>query len=1084
MTVTEALYQMVDLTKQNLQILQVLNDSFFTKANHLQATINDVTYTVPSYIALENKVNHLQDAFSNLVHMAQSGEAWLHFDGNSKEIRVRGYQTAPNPISIEAPQAFFAEEKPMFKDMLSPQPYLKFDMSGLPDDINKVIVKKIIPYNQELLDDLASLCPNINSTNIDQPTCLLKYSDIVECRKSTTVPMIKGTDYLEYDTIYDLPVRTVSKSGSYIIDEVISDETNSAIQQIITITISEYTDLVCTGLDGTDIYNIEVGDYLITWDGSAKLQVIEKLGRQLKLLVVSSEYLNLVPTNNIELDPSKDLFSQVSDYSKLRYFAYSKDIRELHVPLEEDQYVYIAVAPLDSKINVQSEWGTGVMVNTDALTKDEKGSETSFRSYYDDNVKNIGDILTELSTLSFNPITGFKESDVNILTTSRPELTNETLQVIQINKHLNDTDTVKNIRSLYSQKKQYQIDLKETQAKIQALTDDLSQVSYDDMSGTRAAYQAQISDLKKQSNTITTAISKIVDDIAIQANNSEVPIEEAKYRIRGYLDVNVFLEAIKENLSDEISIEELRNYVIGIQCEYRYKNAEIPSPNISAIGDFLFTEWVQYNPPYRERIMTYKNGSYTTKFTDVANNDFNSSANEVKFNQIEIPITQGEIVEIRTRVIWGFGYPFATTASAWSPEITMEFPKELIQDVQVTTIIEENNSDIETNRFENILQTAGVNEHIDDKVQDQDVTFFHRPEHISSGFYTEERRVIPLKDKLEDMCNTITEMQDLIEGTTSEALKVNVIINGVSNLIYPTENNIIHLPAQSQISAQAGATTGSAYIKSGVVYLAGLINITNVTEHSVYLFSAFPGPRDTFIPVLKNSMFDTELVYFDDGDPSQDILPDNLFGPGIIWPNSTQNITNISFGETRVGPLRNKESVTVKLTGTTTPVTQAPRPFLQRGNQWVTFLAINPYDGEPLVGINKTDASNPWLPWNEYRNSHSTTTTRSDGKEGIWIYPISNDQYSLCLDSDSVNTKKVIAPGESLAIPLQIEYKTTQGQTDTNTKLGFLLRNSLFQDPMYYQIQFVASYESTIQDSLNSAKISVDSLTKYNVTVK
>ena len=81
-------------------------------------------------------------------------------------------------------------------------------------------------------------------------------------------------------------------------------------------------------------------------------------------------------------------------------------------------------------------------------------------------------------------------------------------------------------------------------------------------------------------------------------------------------------------------------------------------------------------------------------------------------------------------------------------------------------------NDIETNRFNTILSNAGVLKHVDDDIVDQDVTFFHKPESISSGFYTAERRIIPLRDKLQDMNNQIIMLVDEIEGTTADQLSV------------------------------------------------------------------------------------------------------------------------------------------------------------------------------------------------------------------------------------------------------------------------------------------------------------------------
>jgi hypothetical protein len=57
------LAQIETLTSTNLQILKALNDSFFTKKNHIYAEVDDTTFVIPSFISLENKINMLQENF-------------------------------------------------------------------------------------------------------------------------------------------------------------------------------------------------------------------------------------------------------------------------------------------------------------------------------------------------------------------------------------------------------------------------------------------------------------------------------------------------------------------------------------------------------------------------------------------------------------------------------------------------------------------------------------------------------------------------------------------------------------------------------------------------------------------------------------------------------------------------------------------------------------------------------------------------------------------------------------------------------------------------------------------------------------
>ena len=69
--VADYLAKIETLTNTNLQILQTLNDSFFTKKNHLFAEIDDATYVIPSFISIENKLNVLERLSSILMEILE-----------------------------------------------------------------------------------------------------------------------------------------------------------------------------------------------------------------------------------------------------------------------------------------------------------------------------------------------------------------------------------------------------------------------------------------------------------------------------------------------------------------------------------------------------------------------------------------------------------------------------------------------------------------------------------------------------------------------------------------------------------------------------------------------------------------------------------------------------------------------------------------------------------------------------------------------------------------------------------------------------------------------------------------------------
>ena len=837
MTATETLLKIIELTNKNLEILGLINESFFTNKEHLTTVVDGTRYTIPSFISLENKINHLQAAFNNLVHAPMSGEAYMNFDGNSRVIQMRGFQQGPSQVNLDNQtntdlyklSRFFVEDSNLFKDMLSPKPYIKLDLSELEDDITQVVVKKIVPYSEgliKLLTDSGASSDTVVAIDYGVMRAILDSGKVFK----------KGLDYAEYETIYNLPIRKLTCFGEYIVSDIKSDVVDDKLNNIITVQLDERTPTTCTIYDGLTTRNLRAGDILTTYDGSARLEIIglTQSTRTLELKVLSGEYLNILPN-------SKSVDDKVSDYSKLRFYKpedFDSD-KYLNIPLEEDEHVYISIAPLNSRMNTQANWGTGLYINVDGLSmEDGKG----FRDYYNENVKNIGDTINELASILPKPLTNLNSVEFNTIRDAKPYLTNiegniDTLQVVQINKHLNEAENIKTIRNLYSQKQQYKTDLNECQNKIATLTSELSEISFDDMSGSRAMISAQIDSLKARQNELIASINTAIDSISLAANDSEVPIEDSKFRIRGYIDIGRF---ISRN-----GLENYVDYVRAVKVRYRYKNPGLSQlSNVSTVGDFLFTEWNTYSAGPRHKTASYSAGTYTTKFDEPALSD-----NDIKFNQVDIPITQGEQVDIQAKIVWDFGYPFVSIESDWSDAITVAFPQELAADVQVTTIIKENNSDIETYRFENILTNHGITEHANDYIDDQNIRYFHKPESISSGFYTSERRVIPLADKLKDMNTQLASIQDMLVGTHAESLQVTLNVNNTEYVLKPDIQNTVYLSAYNTVPVVKDASTeivgqisrGNADAPATTF---GSITIKNVTDHTLRLFSMVPGARD------------------------------------------------------------------------------------------------------------------------------------------------------------------------------------------------------------------------------------------------
>ena len=994
-TVTDYLIKIQDLTKQNLDILKTLNESFFTNKSHINTNIAGVNYSIPSFLSLENKVNALRDDFENLVNAPKTGEAHFTFDGSSRVIELRGYTNTPAAINLPEVNEFDMESNNIFKDFLNPVPYINFSLSDVPNDIVTVDIKKVIPKNTELLEKLIDIIGEKTSISYS-------WADLY---KILSMYNKDNGDYVEYDTIQRLPVRKTIGTATYVIESIVRDEIDESLDEYITLKlrsdIDGYTkNLTYKIFDDTIDKYLSIGDQLVTFDDSAKMEIVEIQSNTntIKVKVLNGEYLNLLPTDDIVGDTG-----EVFDNSKLKFFSTIEGDNDkyIHVPLEEDQYVFVAIAPLNDRMNIRAPWGDGLIINTSKLVcGDEK-----FSDYYDQNVRNIGDILNDMTSMMSVPLSNYTEDEFNEITSFKPVIDTNNISVVQINSHLNDTDNVKNIRSLYTQKNVIKTQLDEILSKIANINSKLNQMSFDDTTGLRSTYSNQLVEYNQTRNELNTSLNKIINEIAINANNSDIPIENAKYRIRGFYDV-----PSGKNIK-------------GIKVQYRYKNLNNTSGKAVTIGDrFLFSDWNDMEGFLNPKIVTFEKGQYKFK-----QQDSTDGLNVPSYNQIDIPISQGETVDIRLKVVYEYGYPFVEVVSDWSDIVNITFPEEYLKDVQILDIISENNNDIETNRFENIISDKGITSHVDDKIIDQDITYYHNPSHIASGFYTSERRIIPLKDKLEELTNIVNQLQDEITGNTSTALNVTVSIGDTtSKEILPLQNNFIYPRSYNEIIGYGDEHVAGYSVNiigtSRIVTTILNINIKNTSSHTLKLYPLFPGPSDTLINKLTSTAYDTKWYCTETGG-------------GVYMKLQKKD------GE--------KDNT------------------IQTANQFLTFCIKSRYSGEEYYdnGSNNNGSNN------NVSNVTTNLPTLDNDKNGSVLYPYIAEKASLCLDGGfNKVTYKLINPGESIIIPMEAQYNLGNNSlNEYSNTISFDVRTSLYQEPINYKFTAVFKKDSSTLDSISGS---------------
>lgn len=1035
-SVTEYLERLQKLTQTNCEILQAINDSFFTKNNYLTANIDDKKYVIPSFISLENKINSLSENFNNLVYAPKTGEATFNFDGSSQTIELKGFNCTPNSLSLSAPEKFGVETNHIFKDFLTPSTYINFNISSIPNDLNKVVIKKIVAISDIMKGEYSGYLTEIdekdNKKIIYKTSKTIPYEDL--CKKLALYK--KDIDYIEYDTIKSLPVRKTIGTGLYTIKSIDANEITSELYETYTLTLKE--ELKYKLFDNTIEKYLQPGDELVTYDDSAKMRIVDirSNAKQIVVEVLNGDYVNLVAD-------SQGLSSDVvSDLSKLKFYSsidFTND-KNINVALEEDQYIAVFISPLNERMNIRAPWGTGVIIDTYKLKND---NDVNYNEYYKNNVNNIGDVLNELTSVSSNGITKYSIDEFNVFTKYKPQILTKDLTIYQINTHLNNSPTIQKIRNLYNQKVKYNSELNEVQKSIDNINTLLASISFDDTTNIRTVYEGQLVEHNKKRNEIVSSLNSITNEISMAANNSDVPIENAKYHIRGFYN----------NPTDD-NIKPYVDHIHGIRVWYRYKNKDQETGNAHSIGDNnIFSDWNEMLINKRIRNPKYNENGYIYKY-----NENNGTINEPSYNQIDIPISQGETVDIKLQIIWDFGFPYIETLSDWSEVVNIEFPEYLKKKVQILDIITENNNDIETNRFNSILNNGGFTNHINDKLIDQDSTYYHQPEHIASGFYTNERRVIPLKDKLISINNDITLLRDEVFGYSANNLSVNIFMDNINTLISPNQTNTV-------------------YLLDGIDVVN--LQLTNNSDHSVKLYPIFIGSRNNMITDpnynsiqiinynnngIKEEQRLNQYLYFRNKDAwtkeslnYQQIFPfiksdyqlcvdsDSKFDYLEIKPQDSIVIPMKIEGQTE------SEQIWATLENADEQKEEARNSDFWRGEDydyrdwWVyTGNAGKNQDGEDIYMFYKKS----WQETDVYKNAYHVTKNLNIGIEDSFDYKIVIDKAG-----DSEYYDKDLGP------ITDVKKISVNNGVFTNI-VQFSLRTSLYTDPVSYEVKFTKTSDN------------------------
>ena len=783
-------------------MLSAINQSLTTAAPEILVNVADSDdaasmVRIPSYLYLESRLEELGTNMEAIFNIPEDGEAWFSKSDSTIKLNLVRSGTAPISPEISTDDVYASiTDNNILKDLVSPKTYLKLNLENIPTNIEEMFMKKVVINSGDVFRIILK-----NSANGKIP-----YSDL----KTLLYTLRKGVDYDEYDSIIKLPIRKDHYVSRFRIVEVISQDK-----------IKVDTVIYNNEEDSSITYTLSVGDYICL--GNA---------------MVVYEVIDVLPDNTIRLkkhigQANLETYEQNSEMVFQIYQENYDEYNYVQVPLEENQYIIVFLSTIWN--NVRSVLSDGYVVDLSTIMmrdgngraiSDMYGNQYNYLSYYQEYCTNLGDLILGMSRCAYSQVSNYTPDELNALlnsddaklAVSKSFNTDGILKVVAINKHLVDDAATKDIVNLHAQKNEITAKLQTCQSNIDQvystmLTTDFSQ----NVTVTQASLQEKIQGYYSERTLLQKQLNAVIDNINIKADSINASDSATKYRIRGVSNTTI----LDEYLSKFKNVQ-----VIGIDIEYKYKTTSKDTATLTTINGNTFTDWNKQFSIDKERRLVFANGGYSLQFVDYSN-----IVNTIKWNQFDIPIKSGEDVVIRIRYKYSIGQPFINLYSPWSDEYTVVFPAEFTENVEINSILETNSKDTITATFNKTLIDEGYAEHIQNKVLSNEHVFYHMPENIYSGFNTAENNLISLKDKLQDMVNTIEKYRQYIEGLSNTAFEVYLNYDDNSVLLSPNSINKINIYNTDHIT--------DMFIKKEMNII-----IKNTGSTRLNLYSIFPGNID------------------------------------------------------------------------------------------------------------------------------------------------------------------------------------------------------------------------------------------------
>ena len=846
------LEQALILEKNSLETVAKVSDAVTSQKDTVTITLTDpndpkktITYSIPSFGYLKSEIERLDNSIKTISNLESgSGSRIQLSDGTYRKIVASKLDSeAPTITTTNNITNFNFKSNWLFEDMMNPYLYANVDLSNcVPTETERVLIQRYILncVNNKQLNYFDSI--KNNSTKIDYKSFLKGLLN-------------NGITYVLDENYYDLPPIRRRYSGEFAIDRILENTLTPDGKNIL-------GRLVLKSLSYTD--NNSGVENTVTLAKNDILEIKENPATTRYMVT----YVD-VATNEIRL---KRLEGYTPITNETIFKISSNQVKKISVeiPVSFDRREVIFIKAIDPDSNIpSSKWSPGIAFYTNDLKyTSPQGVTSKLETFYQKNVVDFGNIILSYSKDYYPSIVEGIKPDAPVLHYDSEDDSASDFKIVQINKQLAEGTEANTFKKLIADKENALSQINNNN-KLVEQQKELIQTTKFTTTAEKLNAQNKLAEYVKNQGTYTALYNSIVNQI--KAQYAATYIEKPKYRVRGFWSIP----------APKISKSSGPQQIIQFKVRYRYlsesgvanKEEEFTYLDGTTNATGRFSNWNEVLTPMRRRVKE-SDGTYSWEKVNTADPD------QININQLDLPIQNGEQIEIQIKSISEAGFPTNPMESDWSEPVVIafgDFPE--LQGDDISEIIAQNRVDASVaNVVENM--TGNSYAHMASSFYTNDKYFAHNAESITSGFLSPEQTPITLYDKLYDLQNQITAVSEQIERM-SATLEVKLIDGEDNTKVYTlTEGGTTYINAGNYVEDKSKIDADKR--NGAIITKTYYIDISSDLQSGLEILSKIPGDRLSMCP---NSISEVSNIISNE---KEDIVKRNDYKnyDNVLTPNS------------------------------------------------------------------------------------------------------------------------------------------------------------------------------------------------------